>query len=149
MSNRFLFGAVGLVLLAALAGILTVGSPSEARRERMDQHRYQDLVALALALTCTDKDVTPVLPAEMSVENLRSYCGGRNILDSTLVDKETSEPYKYSRISDGEFSICAKFYDADRAVRQVYRYPDQGWSFNPATGCVTGKAKASGNHLSG
>ena len=127
MSDRaFMFGAIGLVLLAALVGIITIGGPTEARRERFDQRRYQDLVSIAHALQCAPKDGTPALPAELTVPLLRSYCGGRNIQDSGLLDKETNELYKYSTAGDGKFSICAKFYDAARTAQQSYYSTEKG-----------------------
>lgn len=143
MSTRsFLSGAVSLVLLAILAGALVVGSPSQARRERFDEHRYQELAALADALICSQDKTTPVLPVEMTVESLRSYCGGRNFQQPALVDDETNDPYKYSRLSGGEYSICAKFYDAGRTARlTTYMSSKTGWAFNSASGCVTGRVR--------
>lgn len=144
MSARsFLLGAVVLVLLAVLAGLLIVGSPFEARRQTLDEHRYRELAALAAAFVCPPEKMTPVLPVELTVENLRTYCGGRNFQPPALVDDETNEPYKYARKSEDEYAICAKFYDAGRTARltQTYPYPRTGWAFDPATGCVTGRIR--------
>jgi hypothetical protein len=142
MTDRiFLIGVVALTLVAGLVGIYTVGGPVWARREILDQRRYEDLVALGDALRCWNEKVTAVLPAELTVESLRSYCDGRNILSATLTDNETGEAYQYTRVSDTEFSICAKFYDAARAERLWYSGTGQGWAFDPSKGCVTGKVR--------
>jgi len=142
MTDRaFLIGAVALTLAAGLVGIYTVGGPSWSRREILDQRRFEDIIELANALRCWNVKVTPVLPAELTVESLRSYCDGRNVSRATLTDNETGEAYRYTRVSDTEFSICAKFNDAARAERLWYYGTGEGWAFNASTGCVTGKVR--------
>jgi hypothetical protein len=138
MSTRsFLLGAIGVALLAVLVGAYFVGSPHEARRRTFDNRRYVELEVLAGALQCAS-DKTVVLPVELTVQSLRSYCGARNIQPPMFTDDETGEPYAYVRKSDEQYSICAKFYDASRTAHLRYSNPNSRWSFDTAAGCLTG-----------
>lgn len=128
--------------MAVLAGLLTIGSPGEARRDRYDQRRYEDLAFLSQVLLCENLRVSsPALPEELTLEGLRSYCGGIEVLGPELIDEETGEPYSYTRSGDGEFVVCAKFRDAEKAARLHHSYLDSRSSFNPADGCVRGQVR--------
>lgn len=139
MTDRiFLIGAVAFTLAAMMVGLYTVGGPSWARREALDQRRLQELVELATALACWNPKITPVLPPELTVESLRNYCDGRNLSKEALTDNETGIAYRYTRTSDTEFSICAEFQDAVRAAR-LTSVLGRGYAFEPTTGCVVGR----------
>lgn len=141
MSTRaFLVAAVSVALLAVVAGAYVVGSPYEARRRTFDDRRHQELSLLAGSLLCTS-DKAAVLPVALTAENLKSYCGARNLQPPTFLDDETGEAYKYTRKSDEDYSICAKFHDAARVARLQYSNPNIRWSFDPASGCVTGRIR--------
>jgi hypothetical protein len=141
MSSRtFLLGAVGATLLAVLVGAYVVGSPYEARRQTFDDRRYQELSVLARTLLCLSDNVT-VLPSESTPESLRSYCGARGPQPSAFRDDETGELYRYTRKSDEEYSVCAKFHNAARTARLNYIAPNERWSFDANTGCITGRIR--------
>lgn len=140
MSSRaFLLGAVGAAILAVLAGAYVVGSPYEARRQRFDDRRHQELAVIAGTLLCLS-DKAAVLPSELTPESLRSYCGARGLRPSAFRDDETDELYRYTRKSDDEYLVCAKFHDADRTARTRIGSPSR-WAFDPATGCITGSIR--------
>lgn len=141
MSTRaFMIAAVGATLLAVIAGAYVVGSPSEARRRTFDDRRYQELAMLAGTLLCTS-DKTTVLPVALTTETLRSYCGARNLQPPAFLDDETGEPYKYTRKSGEDYSICAKFHDTHRVARLSSSSPNTRWAFEPASGCITGRIR--------
>lgn len=138
----FMAGVSIAVLVAIIVGLFTVGGPDQARRDMFDQRRYEDLGEIAYALSCPNWRVRkPELPDELTLESLRSYCGGVQIAADVLLDNETGAPYVYDRKNGSEFSVCADFYDAEKTMRLGYRrYPDGvQTSFNPETGCVTGR----------
>lgn len=142
MGNRaFYVGVTAAIVVAIIVGILTVGGPSSARQDVFDQRRYDNLRQIAAALHCENwRIMQPELPPELNLQSIRSYCGGIEIQASVLVDNETDAPYTYTRISDTEYSVCAVFYDADKAMRMSYQgFPRSNASFNPDTGCITGR----------
>jgi hypothetical protein len=140
-ARAFLYCVAAVVFAAMVAGIITVGGPFEGRREKFDQQRYRDLTSIAQALRCQNwRSSRPVLPVELTAESLKSHCAGLVPGKDKLLDDETGEPYEYLRKNDREFSICAKFYDAEKAMRLGYRRGADS-SFDPATGCMTGLVK--------
>ena len=103
--------------------------------------RYRDLTSIAQSLRCQNWRYTrPVLPAELTIESLKSHCAGSVPGKDSLSDDETGEPYEYIRKNDREFSVCAKFYDAEKAMRLTYRLGVDS-SFGPETGCVADRLK--------
>ena len=134
----FLGGCLLTVVFALIAGLLTVGGPDTGRRERFDNLRYQDLAHITRVLRCQNWRIrSPELPERLTVESLRSYCGGAEIAENHLTDNETGRPYQYRKTGQ-EFAVCAEFYDAGNTRK---RQPTGmlGSSFNPDTGCVSGR----------
>jgi hypothetical protein len=141
MSSRiFMLGAVGVVLLAVITGAFVVGSPHDARRQAFDDRRYQELNMLARTLLCTT-NTGAVLPLALTAESMQSYCGGRNTRPPSFLDDETNQPYKYTRKSDDEYSICAQFHDSARTARLSYVTPYERWAFDAGSGCITGRIR--------
>lgn len=143
MSHRaFAFGVAAFLLAAIVVGLLSVGGPESARRDRYDQLRYEDLRFLETALRCTNwRILGPELPDELTLGSLRSYCGGVEVDPDRLVDDETGEPYRYTKISEREFSVCADFYDANNPIIKSRSAVGVSSSFNPDTGCVGGRVR--------
>ena len=137
-------GVAVVVFIAIIAGLFTVGGPDQARRDMFDLRRYEDLAEISYALGCSNwRVMQPTLPDELKVESLRAYCGGVEIGADVLLDNETGKPYVYERLSESEYSVCADFYDAQKTMQLGYRRFVVGVqsSFNPDTGCVTGRVK--------
>ena len=144
MNRRaFFFGATVTIVVAVIVGIFTVGGPNEARREMFDLRRYEDLGEISDALRCQNWRVSqPTLPNELNLATIRAYCGGVEIQDEVLLDNETRKPYVYVRKNEREYSVCADFYDAEKAMRLSYRrFVVSLASFNPETGCITGRVR--------
>ena len=140
-ARAFLVCVAAVVAAAVVAGILTVGGPVEGRREKFDAQRYREIASIVQALRCGNWRVSrPVLPAELTVESLKAHCGGSVPGKDGLRDDETGEPYVYIRKNDREFSVCAKFHDAEKAMRLTYRF-DSDSSLEPETGCITDRVK--------
>lgn len=138
--SSFFVAASIIVGIAVIIGVLTVGGPKEGRREKFDLRRYDDLRKISSALVCVNWRISqPTLPDELSLKTMRSYCGGVEIQAETLLDNETGEPYEYIRINENQFSVCANFYDAQKAVSERYWMTQGMSSFNPETGCATGR----------
>lgn len=139
--KAFISGASIAVVVAIVVGLLTIGGPNKARREMFDMRRYEDLAKISSALNCPNWRVRqPTLPNDLNLATIRAYCGGVEIQAEQLLDNETGKPYLYVRTSEDEYTVCAEFFDAERAMRLSYRrFSGSSTSFNPATGCVTGR----------
>ncbi len=140
--KAFFTGAAVTVLVVLVVGIFTIGGPNQGRRERFDLHRFDDLRKISDALHCQNwRILQPTLPDELNLETIRAYCGGVEIQAEVLLDNETGTPYAYSRIDEKEYSVCAEFYDAEKTMRLSYKSYGSKFSFNPETGCVTGRVR--------
>ena len=142
-NSAFYIGIAVVVVAAIIIGIFTVGGPNTARQDMFDMRRYENLRQIATALHCTNwRILQPELPDKLDLESIRAYCGGVQMQADVLVDNETNIPYTYTRISETEYSVCATFYDAHKTMRLSYQW-DPRWdaSFNPDTGCFTGRVR--------
>ena len=144
MNSRtlFLVGVIAVVAVAIFVGLLTIGGPFEARLEKLDRGRYADLTIIARALSCQGwRETRPILPSELTVHSLRTHCGNPKVGEAALFDSETGKAYRYVRKDDREFSICAKFYDAERLFRLRYAHFGELYALNSKTGCVNGRVR--------
>lgn len=136
----FLAGSAIMVVGAIVAGLTGGGVPSQARQERFDVMRYQDLKYIASHLTCLPPGAEGrVLPKGLSTSALSRHCNGARVSEDHLTDPETGLPYIYRRKSDTDFSVCAKFYDARKALSKSPFPPRNDFAFDPESGCITGK----------
>jgi len=140
MRGRTALIAVGAIVAATVAIALSItGGPMSARRERYDAARYEELVKLARILRCeSQRGSSQALPETLSVESLRTYCGGIERHTSDLTDNETGEQYGYERLNSRAFKICAKFYDPKILERRRYHLNVPGYFFDYETGCISG-----------
>ena len=126
------------VLLALAAAFWSIGGPGQARRDRVDALRLQDLTNIAQALQCNrDAAGATPLPQSLTLDSLTGHCPGwSNLTAEVLVDALSSTPYSYHRLSDMRFEICAVFFDATRsAARRTLSFP-----FDAETGCMSGRS---------
>lgn len=130
-------GVAAVVTLSLAAGFWSIGGPGQARRDRVDMMRLQDMRDLADALRCdrTNGNSGP-LPETLTLDSLTGYCPGwSHLTGEDLVDPLSGAPYTYHRLSESRFEICTSFYDAPRALaRWPLSYP-----FDTATGCLAGR----------
>ena len=140
--RTYAFLVLAAVGAAVVAGLFTIGGPREARREKFDLHRYDDLAFIARALLCANRRIAhPVLPEKLNVDSLRAYCSGTEVTAAQLTDKETGAPYAYTRQNDDTFSVCASFHDAKRIATLHPRGANAAFAFDPDTGCVSGRIR--------
>lgn len=130
-------GVAVVVVLALAAGFWSIGGPGQARRDRVDMIRLQDMRDLADALRCDRTNGTSgPLPETLTLDSLTGYCPGwSHLTGEDLVDPLSGAPYTYHRLSETRFEICTSFYDATRAAA---RRP-LSYRFDPATGCLAGR----------
>lgn len=139
----FLAGTAVVVVAAIVAGLTGGGVPSQARQDRFDAMRYRSLKEIAAHLTCAPRNAEErVLPKVLSSSTLSAHCNGAYISEDYLTDPETGRPYTYRRKNDREFSVCAKFYDARKAISRDPFPPRNDFAFDPESGCINGRMGA-------
>lgn len=117
--------ALGVLVAAAIvAGLLTVGGPGQGRIERRDSERLSDLHRLESYVACVAALGDGTLPESLDPDE---RCAGSDY----LVDPFTSEPYRYEKLSETGYRICARF-------EQVGNVPGHvNPQFDRETGCMT------------
>src|SRR5262245_50357063 len=108
-ARTFLAGVVIVVAAATIAaGFLVVGSPAEARRQRLDERRVSDLrqIRSAIDVAWTRAKVMPD-----SIESAMRVQSG----DVAPVDPSTRHPYEYRVLAGQSFELCAVFERASEA----------------------------------
>ncbi len=96
--------AVGAAAAVAVAlGLLTVGLPGEARRERLDERRLEDLAAIIAEAGRHAEAHDGALP--QTLEEI----GDRLPAQRSLRDPVTGEPYAYEAAGPGRYRLCAEF----------------------------------------
>jgi len=108
------------VLAALAAGFWLIGGPQAARMENRDEKRMQDLRALQAHVTCLANANAQTLPQALT--------GSEGCLAPRLKDRFTDAPYRYARLSDSAFDLCAAFELPERV-----RHSPQ---LNTDTGCL-------------
>ncbi len=144
MTNKiFLIGSILVVVTAITFGILATGGPFQARIDRFDKLRYDDLVSIAISLACDGvlNKPLPDLPNKLERSSFSDYCRSYIVQDKTLIDNETGEPYKYTRINSREFKVCAEFHDTARAKKKSTRTYSARIKFYTNSGCIHGKLR--------
>ena len=144
MINRiFLTGSILVVVATVTSGVLTIGGPFQARKDRYDNLRFNDLVAIASSLTCDQysKNALPDLPDKLSRRVFKAYCRSPYIRDETLVDDETGVAYNYTRMNAREFKVCAVFHDAVKTNKESRRVFSARIRFHTGSGCIYGKLR--------
>jgi len=102
--------AVAALVVAALVAI---GGPGAGRKEKRDEARVQDLLAMGDAIACLAADAEGKLPE--TLEGIES-CGSSLQLD----DPFTGVPYRYERLSEDRFRLCAGFEAPGRLEDSYY-----------------------------
>lgn len=95
--------ALVIVLVAIAGGLFVIGGPGDARLERLDRERTDDLrrIEQAIAEAWRRADALPA-----SLDTLRSI---NRVMPDDLIDPTTSEPYEYRVLSDSTYELCATF----------------------------------------
>ena len=93
---------VALVIAAVAGGLALVGSPGQARLEKLDRNRLSDLrrIAYRINVHWTRHDSLPQDLGSLEKE-------GHPTLD--ISDPETEAPYSYRVVNEELFELCATF----------------------------------------
>lgn len=95
------FGAVTAIVIAAIiAALVLIGSPSEQRKLRFDEHRVQDLIIIESEVRhyWTTHDELPTGLGSLVRPGVR-------LPD----DPQTGKPYEYKALGDMRYELCARF----------------------------------------
>ena len=111
----FVYGIIGVIAIAIIAGFVIVGSPNEERMRRFDEQRANDLQGLQYEIVnyWQAKDVLP-----KTLNDIKDDIRGIRV----PTDPETGAVYEYAVKGDMEFELCATFRRAsDETSPQVAR----------------------------
>jgi hypothetical protein len=120
------FARIALGALAAglvVAGLLAVGGPGTARVERRDDVRLDDIQRLADYVRCVADTQDRTLPE--ALRPVETCQGGQR-----FEDPFSGTPYRYEKITETAFRLCAGFEDI-AGINDVRRS-----GLDPATGCL-------------
>ena len=93
---------VGLVAVAIIFGLWSIGGPGAAKMQRMDDQRISDLQNLQYQIIYywQGKQKLPVVLTDLADPTRGVYIP---------IDPETGEQYAYKRTGELNFELCAKF----------------------------------------
>ena len=132
-SNSTFLGAAGLVILVAIvAGVRVLGSPTEERALRLDDRRVAELQAIAAA---TDLFWTRNEELPESLAALTEEAG----VQVSVLDPASGTPYVYSPREGAAYELCATF---ERDTRDRMGSPrDDLWRHGPGYACFALEAE--------
>jgi hypothetical protein len=94
--------ATSAAVLAIIAGLITLGTPSHAREHRLDELRIEDLARLSAAV---DAYWTKQAALPATLDSLVS----QRELDRVPADPKTDSPYTYLPSGERSYRLCATF----------------------------------------
>lgn len=129
LSGRAVLGGILVAAIGAAiaAGLVFVGSPGEARLQKIDQRRATDLGQIAASIDAY-WNTNRRLPATLD----ESARGG---LGSVPRDPVTNEPYAYRVVDERHYEICASFDRPSDEVPSMNALPF--WSHTSGHQCFT------------
>jgi hypothetical protein len=132
-STRTVLGAIVLVVVGVAIGVglWTIGSPSEARRVRLDERRVDDLRRIS---TSVDLHWTRHGELPASLDALSPAVG----MSDVPADPVTGERYGYRVIDSKTYELCATF---ERKADAGRYHGDQFWSHDAGRQCFPIPAK--------
>lgn len=120
---------LGLGVLAAamiVGGLMVVGGPEAARREKHDLERVEALARLAGCVRDLPQETFDALPEVMTEQ---TACADF----SEWRDPHTDEPFRIQRDGGTSYRLCATFEKPEKVNRSFYDL-----TFDRKTGCVAG-----------
>lgn len=116
----------GLAVVLVGIGLYQVGSPDQARMDRLDEERVRDVKALSSCISEMSDERYSALPSVLT-EPL--FCGRTK----ATVDRVTGEPFRFERLEGREFKVCATMERPDGPRIDIYGVG----TFDRASGCLT------------
>jgi len=99
---------MSLILIAIVAALWTIGGPSQARAERRDMTRWQDLQSLARHMDC-------LLLDGKAITGTSAVCPGQPRAE----DPFSGTAYVVDQVTDQHITLCAGF---ETDLRQLGPY---------------------------
>lgn len=116
-----------LVTVGIVAGLVVASNPAQAERERRDKARVNDLEKMNGYVTCAarlaDNTLPETLPADLDCENSKFR-----------KDPSTNQPYRYEKITDQVFRLCAEF-------EALNKMSPRRFDIDQETGCMIQSVK--------
>lgn len=95
--------AIGLLaVLAIVGGLILTGGPGQARKERRDRQRENDLSNLSAMVTCLARENGNRLPKTIAPD---PQCDWQVVLE----DGFTGQSYRYQVTGPRSYRLCAEF----------------------------------------
>jgi type II secretory pathway pseudopilin PulG len=127
------------VVAAVVAAIVVMGSPTQQRQRRLDEHRVQDLSTIVNSIGMY-ASTHEALPPDLSM--LGKQPGPRR----APTDPDTGAPYEYTVLGTDSYQLCAVFVtpspDANTAPPYLER---EGWAHGAGRQCFERKQKIGKN----
>lgn len=124
-----------------IAGFYLAGSPQQARMERFDQRRIQNLEAIAggiYAFYTQEQDMSKrKLPKNLNELKNTIYLHGE------LHDPEADIPYEYRVLTQNSYELCATFSTSNKVAgrqRNYYGYQQRRWQHDAGRICFQRQA---------
>ena len=112
--------AMALTVVAAIAigaGLALTGGPGQARKERRDQQRADDLSTLAGLVECLAGTNRGQLPDRLAVTLQCDW-------QAALNDPYTGQPYRYEATGPRSYRLCADFETPPQGTRRPWGRDD-------------------------
>jgi hypothetical protein len=122
--------ASGIVLATIVTGFLVTGSPWNARQQRFDDRRVEDLQNINNAIQdyalgesrfrpLAERSIERALPA--TLERVEAVATG---LRPDIRDPQTDRPYGYEVLSERRYRLCAEFgFERDQELAPEWNHP--------------------------
>lgn len=122
----FVYGVIGVVCVAVIAGFFVVGSPVNERAKQLDLRRISDLTSLQYQIInyWQAKEKLPETLFALK-DDLRGI--------AIPSDPETGAAYEYAIKGSNQFELCAIFVRAG----QGYTTPSDEWVHGAGRTCFT------------
>ena len=123
------WGLIAIVIALLAVAFTQTGGPAAGRAEARDAARLSDLRDLRRFVVCVARTSgTHSLPGTLAPVDACPDITPRE-------DRFTGTPYRYERLTDTTFRLCASF-DVPERIPRAAAYSDA--LFDPETGCLTG-----------
>lgn len=137
----YFYGSLAIILIAFIAALFNVESPTEARNRKLDNTIVMefDTIDSAINQYYNDKKKMPE-----SLDQLKEDYN--YITDETLSDAATAKNYDYKVVADKKYELCATFHRSNKEEknRQYFEMKDR-WPHDAGYQCIGQKITVTDN----